>query len=242
MGVGRDRVRPLQILGEVVVVEHDVVIAQAVQGLAGELIAQEGGVTLHVGVQALRPDQVVGDALDLVRGAAVEGGLGDGGGHPGGDGLHIALIHLLKPAQVAQRPVQALPPDLAVGGVLHALNVGVHLGGLDARQVVAHRHIEHKAVGIAQAQLTGQQLAGPPRLDVLGVGLGHRQLGGPLAVVALVPGGDAGLADALGQLLPVHDLDGFQLEEPGPGGVGGDDVLGQLGVGPAAGPKGVKGL
>ena len=44
------RVRPLEVLQEVVVVEHDVVVAQAVQGFAGEVVAQQGGVALHVGI------------------------------------------------------------------------------------------------------------------------------------------------------------------------------------------------
>ena len=169
---------------------------------------------------------------------SISGRLGDGGGHLGGDGFYICLVHVLEAVQVGQGPVQALLPDLAVGGVLHTLDVPVNLLALDARQVVAHRHIEHEAVRIAQAQLLGQQFAGPPGFDILGIGLGHGELGGPLAVVALVPGGDAGLVDALGQLLPVHDLDGFQLKEPGPGCVGGDDVLGQLGVGPGGGAIG----
>ena len=92
------------------------------------------------------------------------------------------------------------------------------------------RYVEHKAVGIAQLQLLRQQLAGEPRLDVFGEGLGDVELGGPLAVVALVRGGDAGFADALGQLLAVHHLHGLDLKEAAARGVGRDDVLGQLGV------------
>ena len=226
---------PLEVLQEVMVIKGDVVVAQAVQGLAGKFVAQKGGVALDIGVQALLGDKVGGDALDLVGGTAVEGGLGDGVGDPGGDGLHKVPIHLLELIQVGRAPVRALLPDLGVGGVLHALDIPVDLLALDTLQVVAHRHIEHKAVRGAQAQLTGEQLAGPPRFDVLGKGLGDGQFRGPLAVVALVGGGDTGLVHALGQLLAVHDLHGLQLEEPGPGGVGGDDVLGQLGVGAGGG-------
>jgi hypothetical protein len=47
---------------------------------------------------------------------------------------------------------------------------------------------------------------------------GTVELGGPLAVVALVLRQDAGAADALGQLRAVHLLDGLELEEPGAGG------------------------
>ena len=232
------RVLPLEILQEVVVVKGDVVVAQAVQGLAGELVAQQGGVALDVGVQVLLGDQIGGDALDLVGGAAVEGGLGDGVGNMGGDGLHIGLVHLLKFVQVGQGPVHARLPHLGVRGVLHPLDVGVHLGALDALEIVAHAHVEHEAVGVAQLQLPGQQLAGKPRLHILGERLRHGELGRPLAVVALVGGGDAGLADALGQLLAVHDLHGLDLEEPAASGVGGHDVLGQLGVGAGGGAEG----
>ena len=232
------RVGPLQVLHKVVVVKHDVVKAKAVQTLAGELVAQQGGVALDVGVQVLLGDEVGGNALDLIRRAAVQRALGDGVGHAGGDAVHKGGVHLGEAGGVVQQPLPALVEHGGGGGVLHALDVGVHLGRLDALQIVAHRHVEHETVRVAQTQLLRQHMAGEPRLDVLVKGLGHRQLGGPLAVVALVPGGDAGLVHALGQLLAVHDLDGFQLEEPCAAHIGGHDVLGQLGVGTGGGAVG----
>ena len=46
-------VLPLEILVEVVLVEHDVVIAHGVQNAAGGLVAEDGGVALDEGVQVL---------------------------------------------------------------------------------------------------------------------------------------------------------------------------------------------
>ena len=116
--------------------------------------------------------------------------------------------------------------------------IGVDLVALDALQIIAHGHIEHEAVGIAQAVDLGHDLQGAPGLDILLKGLRDIQLRGPLAVVALVLRQDAGAVDAGGQLRAVHLLDGLELKEPGAGEVGGDDVLGQLGVGTGSGAEG----
>ena len=64
-------VGPLQVLAEVRIVEDDVVKAQLVQALTGKLIAQQRGVALDVGVEALLGDEVGRDALDLRRRAAM---------------------------------------------------------------------------------------------------------------------------------------------------------------------------
>ena len=234
----RKGVLPLQVLLEVVVVEGDVVEAQPVQDIPGGLIAQQGGVALHIGVQALLLDEVGGDTLDLGGGTAVEGGLGDGLGHHGGEPLHKSGVHLGKLVQVLQRPLFTALEHGGAGGVHHLVDVLVNLGALDARQVIAHAHVEYKAAVAAQLQLPGEELAGKPGFDILLKGLGHSELGGPLAVIALIPGGDAGLVHALGQLLAVHDLHRFQLKEPGAGHIGGDDILRQLGVGTGGGPQG----
>jgi len=81
-----------------------------------------------------------------------------------------------------------------------------------------------------------EQLQGKPGLDVLVEGLLDAQLGGPLDVVALVFGQDAGLGD--GQVLSVQGLHGLELEEARSGVVGRQDVLGQLGVGAGRGAEG----
>ena len=224
-------VGPLKVLDEVVVVEGDVVVAQAVEGGAGELVAEERGVALDVGVEPLLADEVGGDLLDLGGWAAVEGGLGDGGGDMGRDGVDEGLVHHLEQVEVVAGPRDGLLEDLGVGGVLHALDVGVDLRGGDALVVVAHAHVEDEAVGVAEAELAGDELAGHPGLDVLGEGLGHGELGGPLAVVGLVGREDAGLGDAGGELGSVHLLHGLELEEPGTAHIAGHEVLGELGVG-----------
>ena len=224
-------VDPLQVLAEVRVIEDDVVKAQLVKALAGKLIAQQRGVALNVGVEALLGDQVGRDALDLGRRAAVQGGLGDGVGDACRDGLDKRGVDMLKLVQVCKRPRAALTPDLGAAGVLHALNIGIDLGALDALQVIAHGHVKDKAVRAAQAILASDQMAGEPCLHVLGKGLRNLELGRPLAVVALVLRHDAGLVDALGKLLAVHNLNGLELKEAGTGHVGCHDILGKLRVG-----------
>ena len=109
----------------------------------------------------------------------------------------------------------ALLEDGRLGGVHHAVQERVHLVSLNASQVIAHGHIEDKAVGIAQAVHLGHDLQGAPSLYVLLKGLLDIELRGPFAVVALVLRQDAGAVDAGGQVRAVHLLDGLELEEPG---------------------------
>ena len=213
------------------VIKDDIVKSQLVQAAAGKLVPQKGGVALDISVQVLFGDQVGGDALNLIGRAAVKGALGDGVGHPGRNAPDKAGVHPGEPRRVLQQPVPAFLKNGGFGGVFHPLNVGVHLGGLDALEVIAHRHIEHKTVGVPQLKLPGQNMAGKPRLDILLKRLGHRELGGPFAVIALVPRRDAGLVHTFGQLLAVHNLDRFQLKEPCARRIGRHNILGQLGVG-----------
>ena len=65
-----------------VLVEDDIVVSHLIQGVPGGAVAQDGGVALDEGVQTLLRDQIGGDALDLLRRAAVESGEGDGPGEP----------------------------------------------------------------------------------------------------------------------------------------------------------------
>ena len=227
----RHGIGPLQVLAEVRVIEDDVVKAQLVQTLAGKLIAQQRGVALDVGVEALLGDEVGRDALDLGRRAAVQGGLRDGVGHARRDGFDKCGVDMLKLVQVGKRPCAALIPDVRAAGVLHALDVGIDLGALDAFQVIAHGHVEDKTVRAAQTVLASDQVAGEPCLHVLGKSLRNLELGRPLAVVALVLRHDAGLVHTLGELLTVHNLDGLELKEAGAGNVGCHDVLGKLRIG-----------
>ena len=227
----RHGIGPLQILAEVRVIEDDVVKAQLVEALAGKLIAQQRGVALDVGVEALLGDQIGRDALDLGGRAAMQRGLGDGVGDARRDGLNKCGIDMLKLVQVGERPCAALVPDVGAASVLHALDVGVDLGALNALEVITHGHVKDKTVRAAQTVLASDQVAGEPCLHVLGKGLRNLELGRPLAVVALVLSHNAGLVHTLGELLAVHNLNGLELKEAGSGHVGCHDVLGQLRIG-----------
>ncbi len=226
----RHGVDPLQVLAEVLVVEGDVVEAEGIEATAGVVVAEQGRVALDVGVQALLANEIGRDALDLVGRAAMEGGLRHGRRDMRAHGVNEGLVNVGKSTEVLAGPRVALRPDGRAARVLHVLDVGVDLGALDALEVVADAHVEDEAVGVAQPELAGDELAGPPGLDVLVLRLGHGQLGRPLAVVALVLGNDAGLGHALRELLAVHDLDGLELEEARAGHVGGNDVLRELAV------------
>ena len=204
---------PLQVLAEVRIVEDDVIKAQLVEALAGKLIAQQRGVALNVGIEALLGDQIGRDALDLGRRAAVQGRLGDGVGDACRDGLDKRGVDMLKLVQVGERPCAALVPNVGAAGVLHALDVRIDLGALNALEVITHRHVKDKAVRATQAVLASDQVAGEPCLHVLGKGLRNLELGRPLAVVALVLRHDAGLVHTLGELLAVHHLNGLELKE-----------------------------
>ena len=229
-----DGVLVLQILLEVMVVKGDVVIAHLVQNGAGSLIAQQSGVALDEGMEILFRDEVGGDPLDLLRRAAVEGGEGHGTGDLGGDGVDIRA--LLREQLVEHG--NTLLENRRFGGVHHTVQEGVHFRPPDALQVVAHGHVENKAVGITQVVQLGQHLAGAPGFHVFLKGLGDRQLCAPLAIVALVLRQNAGPVDAGGQLSAVHLLNGFQFKEPGTAEVARHDVLGQLGVGAGGGAEG----
>ena len=231
-----DGVLKLQVALEVMVVEYDVIVAHVVQGLAGELVAQQSGVALDVGIQLLLVDEVGSDALDLIRGAAVQGGQGDGGADMGIDAIDVGGIDAVQAVQVGLGPFHALSPYLAGGGILHALDVGVHLFALDTGQVVANAHVEYEAVLAAQAVHAADQLQSEPGLYILFKSLGNAQLGAPFHVVALVLCLDAGLGD--GQILTVDDLNGLDLEEAAAAGVCGDQVLSQLGVRTGSGAEG----
>ena len=227
-------IRVLEVVVKVELAELDIVIAHGVQNGPGGLIAQNGGIALDEGVQVLLPDQVGGDGLDLRGRAAVEGGDRDGVGDAAGQAVDEVGLAGIEPPEDGL----ALLVDGGVGGVHHFGDELVDLLTLDTGQIVAHGHIEDKAVGVAQAVDLGEDFQGEPGLDVLLIGLGDIELRGPLAVIALVLSQNAGPVDAGGQISAVHLLDGFQLKEPGPGEVGGDDILGQLGIGTGGGAEG----
>jgi hypothetical protein len=140
-------------------------------------------------------------------------------------------------AEALLHPAIALLPDRGLAGVLHPLEVGVDLGALDALQVVADADVVGDVLDATKSQLLAEHRDGEVGLDVFVEGLRHRQLGGPLAVVALVGRLDAGLGHGVADLLAVHLLNGLELHEPGAGEVGDEDVVGELGLGTSGRPE-----
>ena len=210
-----------------VLVKDDVVVAHGVENGAGGLVAEDGGVALDERVQTLFRQQVGRDALDLLRRAAVQRGDRDGARNARGDGRDE--VGFLR--EQLREHGEAFPELLGLGGVHHAVDVGVDLVALDALEIVADGHIEHEPVGVAQTVDLGQELQRAPGFDVLIHRLRDLQLGGPLLIVALVTCQNAGTRHARGKLRAVHLLNGLDLKEARAGEVGRDDVLRKLAVG-----------
>ena len=152
------------------------------------------------------------------------------------NGFHILPGHLLKPVQIVKEPLPALFENGCLRGILHTLDETVNLFCLDAVQVVSNGHVELEAVRTAQAVFLSQHLTGKPCLHILVKCLGHIELCGPLAVVALVVSLDTWLG--YGKVLAVQLLYGLKFEETAACNVGSHDILGQLGMGSSCGSKG----
>ena len=151
-------------------------------------------------------------------------------------GFHILPGHLLKPVQIVKEPLPALFENGGPGSILHALNETVNFLCLDAVQVISHGHVELEALRTAQSKFPGQHLAGKPGLYILVKCLGHIELCGPLAVIALVVSLDTRFG--YGKVLAVQLLYGLKLEETAACHVGSHDILGQLGMGSCCGSEG----
>ena len=121
-------VGPLEIFVEVMLVKDDVVVAHGVQNGAGRTIAENGRITLDEGIDLLLGDQVGGDALNLIGGAAVESRQSDGAGNMGADAVdEVGLFR-----EELLEHCFALVELGRIRGVLHGLNIGVDLFALDA--------------------------------------------------------------------------------------------------------------
>ncbi len=230
----RDRIAPLQILLEVVIVKDDIIIAHGVQDGARGLIAQDGGVALDVGVESLFAKQIRSDALDLIGRTAVERGEGHRAGDVGRDAVD-------KGGLVGEGLFQDLFAELellGLGGVLHGLDIAVDLFAPDALKVIPDGHVDDKAVGVAKTEVFGQDLERTPGLDILVSGLGYGEFSGPLLVVAFIVRQDTRSGHAGCKIRAVHLLDGLNLKEARARQVGGDDILRKLGVGTRCGAKG----
>ncbi len=246
-GLGAERGDELEGVGELEVVlealalQLDVGPAGPVEDFTGAVVAEEGGIELHVGVEALLLDEVGADALDLGGRAAVHRGEGDrvhgrvGEGREEGARPLEALAGIDAPegrlaggrAQEGFEVAQRVLPGRGGGGGAHALDEGVDLGALDAFEGVADRHVEEEGARL-RGEEGAEEVDRDPAADVLGPGLLEPELGRPFDVVALVEGVDAGLLDVERVVL----LHGLQLEGAGPREVGRDQAGRDLAVRP----------
>ena len=232
----------LQIVGKGLGLDRQVVKAAGVEDLAHPIKTQQRGVELDEGVERLLFQHVAADRFDFVRRATVHGRQRD----TARDLRRDARWQALQPrpatfeAEIRDEGFVIHPPlqDAQVLGELrvpscidHAVNEGLHRRLLDAVEVVAHAHVEAEGLGLAilaRVEHLFQQVQRKPGLQVFVKGLGQRVLGRPFGVVALVFGVDAGLGD----LQPVHDLHGLQLDEAPTRQPRHHDVLRQLRVRP----------
>ena len=178
--------------------------------------------------------EVGGYGLYLVCGAAVEGGYRHAVADAGGGSPYVPV----KLGEQLAAHLYALPEYGGLGGVPYALYELIHLGGLYARKIVADARVEHEAVLGTQAVKPADYAYCEPRLYILVKGLRDIQLGGPLAVVALVLGPYAGAVDAGGKVVAVHLLYSLEFKEAGAGIVCGHYILCKLGVGARGGAEG----
>ena len=222
----RDSILPLEILIEVVLIKDDVVIAHRVENCAGGLVAEDRRVAFDERVQTLFGQEIRRNALDLLRRTAMQCGDGDA---PGDARRNVRDEVLFRREQLGQH-LETFLELRRVFRVHHVVDVAVDLLTLDAVQVVADGHVEHEAVGIAEAIDLREDLQRAPRLDIFVLCLPDLELGRPLLIVAFVRGQNAGTRHAAGQLFAVHLLDGLDLKEARAGHVGRDDVLCQLAV------------
>ena len=228
---------------EIVPPDLDVLPVCGVEDGANSVEAEERRVELDVGVEALVLDEVEADALDFVGRAAVHRGKGDRMYGRGGKGRHegVGLVDRLAPegldegraihegGEIAHRAF----PEFALGRLPHALDVVVDLLPLDAREAVAHGHVEEEIRGLGREE-GREEVHRDPSGEVFLAGLDERELRGPLGVVPLVERVDAGL----GYVEAVVLLDGLELKDAGAREIGGDEVRRYLRMGAGRGSDG----
>ena len=234
----RDCILPLQILLKVVIIESNIVVAQAVKALSCIFISQQRRVALDIGIQMFLGDQVGCDAFDLVRRTSVQRRFCHGSGDPGGDSPDISFIHFPEPAYVCKRPVDAFLKLRSLSGIDHLIQERIDLFGTDAFQVITDRHIENKSVRITESEFLCQKFTRYPGFYIFRISLRNIQFCGPFAVIAFIVRRDAGFADTCGQFGSVHDLYGLQFEEPGAGRIGSYDILRKLRIRSRSRPEG----
>ena len=201
----RDGVGVLEIVPEGGVGDRHVGEAQVVvDDPADELRAEQGGIALDRGVQALVHQQVLGDPLDLVGRAAVHRRQRDRVRQAGRD-RDIADRRLVAGDDVDVRRQVG-------GGIGHRVEVPLDVRLQDPLEVVADAHVEEHAGRLARpAEPPVEGMDQHPRTQVLVERLVDAQLLRPLDVVALVGDVDARLVDV--EL--VERLDRLELDARG---------------------------
>ena len=220
-----DALVELQVVHESLGQERDVLVTEGlVEDLLDPADSQQGGIELDDHIALVTGHQMLGDRVDLVRGAPVESGERHRVCYPGGE---------VEVPQVGEGLGYLGPEGVdPVLGVLHLHDeVGDLLRG-DPLQVVADRHVEDERTRIGAHKLRHRLpvVENPdhhPGFHVLDQGLLHPQFLAPLDVVADGLHVDAGT----GYLQAVEHLDRLQFKEPRPSQPGQHDVLGHLAVG-----------
>jgi len=206
--------------------EHDVVISHPVQRLTGEIIAEKGRVAFHECIDMLFLQQVVRDAFNLIRRAAVQRGDRCRIADVGRNGLNVFLREVPEFRNMIQQPLLRTAERFRVLCLHHGIDEGIDFVRLDSRQIVSDGNVELEAVLCTESVFLCQEMKRDPGIDVLVLGFRNRQLRRPFAVVAFVVHIDAGL----GNVQFVEGLDGFQFDETCAAKPCPDDVLCHLGM------------
>ena len=117
----RHRVRILQIILKMEIPERHVVVSHIVHHLPRVLIAQQRRIAFDKCMESFLRDQVHGNALDLLRRAAVQGGNGHGIADISGDPFDILFRYIFKQIRMLQQIRLTGSEDIRILGVLHRI-------------------------------------------------------------------------------------------------------------------------
>ena len=132
------------------ITEGDVIVSHLIHSLSCKFISEKSRIALDKGMKPLHLDQVLSDPLDLLRRAAMQCGKRDGITDIGRNAFDILFRHMLKHGSVLQQILSAASKGLRILRILHGLNEGINLRGLNAFQIVSHAHIELESIHGAQ--------------------------------------------------------------------------------------------
>ena len=117
----RHRVRILQIILKMEIPERHVVVSHIVHHLPRILIAQQRRVAFDECMESFLRDQVHGNALDLLRRAAVQGGNGHGIADISGNPFDILFRYIFKQIRMLQQIRLTGPEDVRIPRMLHRI-------------------------------------------------------------------------------------------------------------------------